>query len=88
MGRVLTAITVIGFLAITALAQEGGVPLVLPHRSGPGLTGPEYPVPPRESLTVPAETQVSVQVLSGIHTKVNHPNDLVTARLVQPVYVD
>jgi hypothetical protein len=27
-------------------------------------------------------------MLSGIHTQVNHPNDLVTARLLQPVYVD
>jgi hypothetical protein len=88
MGRVLTAITVIGFLAISALAQEGEVPLLLPHRSGPVLTRTEYPVPPRESVTVPAETQVSIQVLSGIHTKVNHLNDLVTARLVQSVYVD
>jgi hypothetical protein len=27
-------------------------------------------------------------MLSGIHTQINHANDLVTARLLQPVYVD
>jgi hypothetical protein len=78
---------VIGFLAITALAQEGEVPLALPHRSGPGPTRTESSMP-RETITVPAETQVSIQMLSGIHTQVNHANDLVTARLLQTVYVD
>jgi hypothetical protein len=80
MGKVLTAMMAIGFLAAAALAQEGEVPLVLPHRSGPA--------PTRESVTVPAETEVSIQMLSGIHTQVNHPNDLVTARLLQTVYVN
>jgi hypothetical protein len=86
MGKILTAITVVGFFAITALAQEGEVPLALPHRSGPGPTRAESSRP-RETVTVPAETQVSIQVLSGIHTQVNHTNDLVTARLLKPVYV-
>ena len=85
MRRVFTAITVIGLLAIAAFAQENEEPLLLPHRSGPGLT---RPVSPRGSVTVPAETQVSIQMLSGIHTQVNHPNDLVTARVLKPVYVD
>jgi hypothetical protein len=42
---------------------------------------------PSETLTVPAETQVTIQMLSGIHTRINQANDLVTARLLQPVYV-
>jgi hypothetical protein len=87
MGRVLTAITLIGFLAISALAQEDQVPVALPHRGGPGPTRSESPMS-RETVTVPAETQVSIQMLSGIHTQVNRANDLVTARLLQPVYVD
>jgi len=80
MSRVLAAAMVIGFLASAALAQEGEVPLVLSHRSGPP--------PTRESLTVPADTEVSIQMLSGIHTQVNHPDDLVTARVLKSVYVD
>jgi hypothetical protein len=80
MGKVLTAVLAIGFFAAAGMAQEGEVPLVLPHRSGPA--------PTRESVTVPAETEVSIQMLSGIHTQVNHPNDLVSARLLQTVYVN
>jgi len=85
MRRVFAAITVIGFLAIAAFAQENEVPPVLPHRNGPELT---RPVSPGGSVTVPAETQVSIQMLSGLHTKVNHPNDLVTARVLTTVFVD
>jgi len=87
MGRVFTATMVIGLLAITALAQEVEVPMALPHRSGPGPARAESPML-RGTVTVPAETEVSIQMLSGIHTQVNHANDLITARLLQPVYVD
>jgi hypothetical protein len=85
MGRVLKAIALMGFLAVTALAQEDQVPVALPHRAGLARTESSMP---RETVTVPAETQVSIQMLSGIHTQVNHTNDLVTARLLQTVYVD
>src|SRR5208337_542842 len=87
MNRALTAITVIGFLAITAWAQESEVPVALPHRSGLGSAGTESSLR-SDRVTVPAETQVSIQMLSGIHTRINRPNDLVTARLLQPVLVD
>jgi hypothetical protein len=43
---------------------------------------------PLDTVTVSAETQVAIQMLSGIHTQVNRPNDLVSARLLQPVLVD
>jgi hypothetical protein len=87
MGRVFKAIMAIGLFAIAAWAQESEVPLPLPHRSGPGLARTESSIL-KGTVTVPAETQVSIQMLSGIHTRVNHANDLVTARLLQPVYVD
>ena len=87
MGRVVTALTAVVFLAMTALAQKSEVPMALPHRGAPGPIRTESSVP-GGTLTVPAETQVSIQMLSGIHTRVNRPNDLVTARLLQPVYVD
>lgn len=86
MEKALTAFTVIGFLAITALAQEGEAPVALPHRSGLGPASTESSMH-SDRVTVPAETQVSIQMLSGIHTRINHPNDLVTARLLQPVLV-
>jgi hypothetical protein len=87
MCRVLAGITVLGLFAITALAWEGELPVALPHRSGLGQ-GRTESSRPRQTVTIPAETQVRVQMLSGIHTRVNHANDLVTARLLQPVYVD
>ena len=86
MNRALTAITLIGFFAIAALAQEGESPVTLPHRSGLKPGGIESSAP-SGTVTVPAETQVSIQMLSGIHTRINRPNDLVTARLLQPVLV-
>lgn len=39
------------------------------------------------TLTVPAETEVNVQVLSGIHSQVNHVNDPVIAEVLKPVFV-
>jgi hypothetical protein len=39
-------------------------------------------------LTVPAQTEAAVQLLSGIHSRVSHVGDPVTAELLQPVYVD
>jgi hypothetical protein len=86
MNKALTAITLMSFLAVTAWAQEGEAPMVLPHRSGPETTR-TVPSMPSDTVTVPAETQVSIQMLSGLHTQVNHADDLVTARLLQPVLV-
>ncbi len=86
MNRALTAITLIGFFATAALAQEGESPVALPHRSGLKPAGIESSAP-SGTVTVPAETQVSIQMLSGIHTRINRPNDLITARLLQPVLV-
>lgn len=86
MGKLLTAISVIGFLTLTAWAQEDAMSVTLPHRNGSGPVRTDSSMPP-ESLTVPAETQVTIQMLSGIHTKINQANDLITARLLQPVYV-
>jgi len=39
-------------------------------------------------LTVPAQTEAAIQLLSGIHSRVSHVGDLVTAELLQPVYVN
>jgi len=40
------------------------------------------------TLTVPADTQASVTMLSGLHTRITQLNDPVTARLQQDVYVN
>jgi hypothetical protein len=38
-------------------------------------------------LTIPAETEAPIQILSGIHTRVNHVGDRIAAQLSRPVYV-
>jgi hypothetical protein len=49
------------------------------HTPAPGSNG---------VLTVPAQTEAAVQLLSGIHSQVSHVGDPVTAELLQPVYVN
>jgi len=67
--------------------QSSSLPLPLTHRADlPQKQTRTLPMP--FQLTVPADTEVSVQMLSGIHTQVNRVDDLVTARLLQPVYVN
>lgn len=87
MGRLLTAITLMGLFAGLIAAQEGETLFGLPHRGDPLPSAGVLSVS-KDTLTVPAETEVRVQMLSGIHTRVNHADDLVAARLLQPVYVD
>jgi hypothetical protein len=87
INRLFSAIVVIVSLVAATRAQEVLPPLELPHRDGQGLARIES-TKQSETLTVPSETQVSVEMLSGIHTKINRAEDLVTARLVQPVYVN
>ncbi len=82
MNKALTAILAITSLGVAARAQEATRTLQLPHRDSPAR------LETSEMLTVPSETQVSVQMLSGIHTRLNQPQDLITARLIQPVYVN
>lgn len=45
-------------------------------------------VPSKTTLTIPAQTEAAVQLLSGIHSRVSHVGDPVTARLLRPVYID
>ena len=50
-----------GLLAITALAQESGAPMALPHRNGPGGSGVDS-LMLKGTVTVPAETEVRIQM--------------------------
>jgi len=50
---------------------------------------PSTPIaPPSAGLTVPAETEASVMLLSGIHTKLAQVRDPIECQLTQPIYVD
>jgi hypothetical protein len=71
-------------LAFAAMAQDYTPSASLSHRNP---TGESASAAERLTLTVPAETEVKVQLLSGIHTQVNHVNDPVIAEVLKPVFV-
>lgn len=71
-------------LAFAAMAQDNFPGAPLSHR---GATGENVSSPESVSLTVPADTEVKVQVLSGIHSQINHVNDPVVAEVLKPVIV-
>ena len=71
--------------AISAVAQKVSTATPLSHR-GTVVTSHEASLTP-ETVTLPAETEVSVEVLSGIHTKVNRVDDPIVAEVLEPVYI-
>lgn len=85
----LTALAIFVLIVATppGRSQENAPQLVLPHRSSLFSPAPAKPTAPAV-LTIPAETEVSIQLLSGVHTEVNRVNDFVQASLVRPVYVN
>lgn len=42
----------------------------------------------RPTITIPARTEFSIQMLSGVHTQVSHLDDLIQAMVTRPVYVN
>ncbi len=42
----------------------------------------------RTTVTIPAQTEVATELLSGIHSRVSHVGDSIIVRLREPVYVD
>ncbi len=81
-------ITATAFLAFASAAwgqtRDGGVPLPALTPRPEALPTPTSPL----TLTVPADTEAAVTVLSGIHTLVSRVDDPVEARLMKPVYVN
>jgi hypothetical protein len=71
-------------LAFAAMAQDYNPGASLFHRDNGTESVSEAA---RPTLTVPAETEVKVQVLSGIHSQINRVNDPVIAEILKPVLV-
>jgi hypothetical protein len=77
------AAVLIAVFALSAVAQEGIPTAPLSHRGvSPDMTSSAQP-----TVTVPAETEVNVEVLSGIHTQINRVDDPVIAKVLAPVSV-
>jgi hypothetical protein len=70
--------------ALAAMAQDYHPTEPLSHRMS---TREAATIPAPTTLIVPAETEVKVQVLSGIHSQINHVNDPVIAEVLKPVFV-
>jgi hypothetical protein len=86
MSQTLRSLAVILLLASFAWSQENASPRVLMHRAS--VTAPLEAAPtPSPTVTVPAETEADIQLLSGIHTRLNHVQDRIEARLIKPVLV-
>lgn len=68
-------------------AQVRSAPVTLTPRGE--STSPVVTSAVREvTVTVPAQTEAAVELLSGIHTQVSHVDDPVRAQFVAPVFID
>ena len=87
MTKTISALTVLIFVVGTCLAEDAHPSLALTPRGVAAATPATGPTS-LETLTVPAETEAAVTMLSGLHTRFSQVNDPVTAQLQQAVYVD
>jgi hypothetical protein len=85
--RILAALATLMSIALTAYAQESYQPIALTPRASI-FSAPAPPPPSVPTLTVPAETEAAITMLSGLHTRMNQVDDPVTARLRNGVYVN
>jgi hypothetical protein len=85
MTNLTRAAVLIAVFAFPAMAQEAAPITSLSHRASLFAESTSSPKP--LTLTVPAETEVNVEVLSGIHTRINRVDDPIIAKVLEPVYV-
>jgi hypothetical protein len=78
---------VFALIFVPGAKGQAGSGLTLTSRLVPvRMTQPASTAP--STLTVPADTEASVTMLSGVHTRVSHLDDPVAAELLNPVYVN
>ncbi len=83
--KLLVAIVLVAsILAVGPVAQAGTWPATPDHNVTLAMAPPG---PAARTVVVPAQTEAKIELLSGIHSQVSHEGDLVTAQLVQPIYV-
>jgi hypothetical protein len=87
MARTLVGIVLVLLLSATAsVAQES--PAASPMARIQPASSTTVEAQANDTLTVPADTEASVQLLSGLHTQVSRVDDPVKAELIRPVYVN
>jgi hypothetical protein len=85
MLKLTRSVVLILALAICAGAQEPNATAPLSHR--PNHSADAATPSQRLTVTVPAETQVNIEMLSGIHTRINRVDDPILAKVLEPVYI-
>jgi hypothetical protein len=87
MRKMMLTALFMGLFAVAGWCQEVRPLFVtLTHRSDAEVNRgrpQDQPV----SLTLPADTLVAVQMLSGVHTRISRVNDPIMAQVLKPVYV-
>jgi len=86
MRKAFASAVMVCFLSPFLWGQDGSLTRVLMHRAS-APEGTATPSMASPSVTVPAETEANIQLLSGVHTRVNHVNDRIEARLIEPVMI-
>jgi hypothetical protein len=87
MRRTLFSFVCIAFSAAVCVAQIDSRPSTLTIRSAAD-TGGGQSQRTITVVTVPADTEAAIEMLSGLHSRVSHVDDPIEARLTRPVYVD
>lgn len=85
MAKAISALAIFILLSLSTPAQQLSPSFGLTPRGSAPAT---MPTPSTPTLTVPADTQAAVTMLSGLHTRISQVDDPVTARLQQAVYVN
>lgn len=87
MKAFIVALSVALFAPLVCSADTLPSNSVLIHRAAPFK--PDTPqASSQATVTIPAQTEATVRLLSGIHSQVSHVGDPITARLLQPVLID
>ena len=88
MVKALIVTLVAALVAPIGIAVETSAPnTALTHCVAPSKADPPQALS-QATVTIPAQTEAAVQLLSGIHTQVSHVGDPITARLLQPVLIN
>jgi hypothetical protein len=82
----LAALAIIALVPAAQAETPYGLPTLTPSGQPPSDVARQ--ISPEKLLTVPAQTEAAVQLLSGIHSQVSHLGDPIRAQLLQPVYVN
>jgi hypothetical protein len=87
MKRTLLLFAFLALSSAVCAAQENFKPVAFTARSETVAAS----VPAQRAITVvtvPADTEAAIEMLSGLHSRVSHVDDPIEARLTRPVYVE